>query len=112
MYWGMIVAIVCFVVHACSSVVYLKRIAEYGIAGGVMAIVGGMLYKQMVEHEKIIFLMVAIPFAWWALSHKRVRDWSISHILTRNNKPRPGTQDGKDSGTDDATNSKTNRLSK
>jgi len=85
MWYGMWIAIACIVVHGCSSLTMLKRVAEYGIVGGVLAIIGGMLYKQMVEHEKIIFLLVGLAFAWWVLSHKKIRDWSISHLIKKPN---------------------------
>jgi hypothetical protein len=96
MWYGMWVCIACVVVHACVSLPKLKRVTEYGLIGGALAIVAGMLYKQMVEHEKIIFLVCGLGFAWWLLSHKKVRDWSISHLIKTPS--RSGIKSEKDSG--------------
>lgn len=83
---GLLVAIACIVVHGCSSLPMLKRIAEYGIVGGVVGVVGGIGYKWLIKNEVALGwafgIAVVCALAYWILSHDKVRDWSISHIFT------------------------------
>ena len=86
MWWGMWAAIGCAVVHGIikSSYPALKpfsKILEWGIVGAVLAIIGGMLYKNVVEYEKIIILALAVGVGGYLLY--RFRDWSVSHLLNK-----------------------------
>ena len=85
MLFGLIGAIVCIVIHGCSSLPQLKRIAEYGIVGSVVSVIGGIGYKFLIKHEVALEwafgISVLCGVAYWLLSHKNVRDWSISHIF-------------------------------
>jgi len=91
MWFGMWVAIGCAVVHGLikSSYPALKpfsKILEWGIVGAVLAIVGGMLYKNIVEYEKIIILVIAVMGGGILLY--RNREWSISHLFKRKTEPK------------------------
>ena len=86
MWWGMWVAIACAFLHGMikSSFPALKpfsKFLEWGIVGGVLAIVGGMLYKNIVEYEKIILLGVSVCGVGGLLYWKR--DWSASHLFKK-----------------------------
>jgi hypothetical protein len=89
MWWGMWAAIGCAVVHGIIKSSYpalrpFSKFLEWGIVGGVLAVIGGMLYKNVVEYEKIIILALAVGVGGYLLY--RFRDWSISHIVK---KPQP-----------------------
>ena len=58
-----------------------SKILEWGIVGAVLAIIGGMLYKNVVEYEKIIILALAVGVGGYLLY--RFRDWSVSHLLNK-----------------------------
>ena len=101
MWWGMWVAIGCAVAHGVikSSYPALKpfsKFLEWGIVGGVLAIIGGMFYKNVVEYEKIIALVFAVSIGgfllWW------FRDWSISHIIRKPKNSGSKSITDKDSG--------------
>jgi hypothetical protein len=89
MWWGMWAAIGCAVLHGIikSSYPLLKPVAkflEWGIVGSVLAIIVGMLYKNVVEYEKIIALVISLALGGFLLI--RYKDWSISHLKIFNRK--------------------------
>jgi len=81
MYWGVIIALVCAVAHGCSSVKALGRIAEWGIVGGLLAVVSGLLYKKATQYENWIILLVVVAGGGFLLY--RYRGWSLSHIFKK-----------------------------
>jgi hypothetical protein len=97
MFYGVIVAIACAVIHGAikSSYPALKpfsKFLEWGIVGGVLSIVSGLIYKKVTQYETWIFLAIAVAVCGFLLY--RFRDWSISHIF-RNPNPKP-SQDHRD----------------
>ena len=95
MWYGMWISIACVVGHGVIKASYpllkpVSRILEWGILGGVVTIIGGMLYKNVMEYEKIILLVVCVCGAGGLLYWKR--DWSASHLFKRKPKNSSGTQ--------------------
>lgn len=83
MWWGMWAAIGCAVFHGAikATLPLLKPISkflEWGIVGGVLAIIVGMVYKNVVEYEKILLLIGSVVLGGILLA--KYKDWSISHI--------------------------------
>lgn len=87
MLYGLIGIIVCAVAHGFSSLPMLKRVAEYGIVGGVVSVLGGIGYKFLIKNEValewIFGITLGIFLIYKILTHEKVRDWSISHIFRK-----------------------------
>jgi uncharacterized membrane protein len=83
MLWGAGVAVVCFVVHACTSYKPLRQIAEWGIVGGVLSIVIGIIFKKMTEYENLMFALLALIVVGAGIFLYRKRDSSISHFFRK-----------------------------
>ena len=82
MYWGIIIALVCAVLHGCIStqkpLKVLNRFAEWGIVGGVLAIAAGIMYKKVTQYENWIALGLGVAIVGGFLYWKR--DWSLSQL--------------------------------
>jgi len=109
MWWGMWVAIACAVAHGIVKSTAFRpfsKFLEWGVVGGILAIVGGMLYKNVVEYEKIIILTIAVGVGGYLLC--RYKDW---HPFSKANiKPRSGPQSDQPKVEHDTGNGKENGV--
>lgn len=78
-FYGILVALACAVIHGCSTIKQLKQFSEWGIVGGLLAIVAGMIYKNVTRNEHWIgfVLVVVVGVTLLYLG----RNWSISRLL-------------------------------
>ena len=83
--WGFLFALGCAVFHGANSVEVVKNLLSYGIGGGILAVVGGVGYKWFIANEVALGWICGIAaftgVSLWILSHKRIRDWSVSRLI-------------------------------
>ena len=83
--WGFLFAVACAVFHGSNSVEFVKNLLSYGIGGGILSVVGGVGYKWFIANEVALGWICGIAaftgVSLWVLSHKRIRDWSVSRLF-------------------------------
>jgi hypothetical protein len=83
MLYGALIAIVCCVVHGCTSFKPLRQVAEWGIVGGVLCTVTGVVFKKMTEYENWIFVGIAVAVVGIGALLYWKRDSSISYFFRK-----------------------------